>query len=69
MEKIITITQNNKTYTPTQVSKQTSIIDSVVNYNPSLTEKIIGANYDGFLITDLGYFFVTDNGDLLTYGE
>lgn len=69
MEKIITITQNTKTYSPSQVSKQTSIVDSVVNYSPSLTEKIIATAFDGFLLSNLDKYLTTNNGNFITYGE
>jgi hypothetical protein len=69
MEKIITITQNSKTYSPSQVSKQTFIVDSVIAYSPSLTEKIIATAFDGFLLSNLDKYLTTNNGNFITYGE
>jgi hypothetical protein len=69
MEKIITITTNSKTYTPSQTQKQTSLSVESVAYSPSLTEKIIATAFDGFLLSQLDKYLTTNNGNFITYGE
>jgi hypothetical protein len=69
MEKIITILSNNKTYTPSQVEKQTSLMVESVAYMPSLTEKIISQGINFGLLSNLNLNLVTDNNKYLIYGN
>jgi hypothetical protein len=69
MQKIITITTNSKTYTPSQTQKQTSLSVESVAYSPSLTEKIISQGVNFGLLSNLNLNLLTDNGKYLTYGN
>lgn len=69
MEKIITITTNSKTYTPSQMQKQTSLSVESVAYSPSLTEKIISQGVNFGLLSNLNLNLLTDNGKYLIYGN
>lgn len=69
MQKIITITTNNKTYNPSETQKQTSLSVNAVAYSPSLTEKIIGNNFEGFILSNLNKYLLTNNNNFITYGE
>lgn len=69
MQKIITITTNSKTYTPSQTQKQTSLSINAIGYNPSLTEKIISQGVNFGLLSNLNLNLLTDNGKYLIYGN
>jgi len=69
MEKIITITTNSKTYTPSQTQKQTNLSVESVAYSPSLTEKIISQGVNFGLLSNFNLNLLTDNGKYLTYGN
>lgn len=69
MEKIITITTNSKTYTPSQTQKQTSLSIESVAYSPSLTEKIISQGVNFGLLSNLNLNLLTNNGKYLIYGN
>ena len=68
MEKIITLTTNNKTYNPQEVQKINVITDSNATYNPSLTEKIISGRFKGFLLSNQNKVLFTNGGHALIYG-
>ena len=69
MEKIITITTNSKTYSPSQTQKQTILSVESVAYRPSLTEKIISQSVNFGLLSNLNLNLLTDSGKYLTYGN
>lgn len=69
MEKIITIQYNTKNYTPTQVEKQTTLQNDIVDYNPTLTERIRANYYKGLLLSNQDKYLVTQGGYFLTYGR
>jgi hypothetical protein len=68
MEKILTIQYSDKTYTPNEVSKQTTIVENSVAYNPNLIERII-ASWDGYLLSNVNDILITQNGNYLVYGK
>lgn len=68
MEKIITIQYNSKTYSPSEVAKQTSIESNNIAYSPNLVERII-ESWDGYLLSNLNDILTTQNGSYLVYGK
>lgn len=68
MEKIITIQYNSKTYSPSEVQKQTTLVGSNVAYTPNLVEKLI-ESFDGYLLSNLNSILTTQKGDFLVYGK
>jgi hypothetical protein len=68
MEKIITIQYNSKTYSPSEVSKQTSLVNNNIAYSPSLTEKII-SEYGNFLTSNVNSYLLSNKGYKLVYGK
>lgn len=69
MQKIITITTNNKTYSPSETQKQTSLSVNAVAYIPSLSEKIISQGVNFGLLSNLNLNLLTNSGKYLTYGN
>lgn len=68
MEKIITIQYNSKTYSPSEVQKQTTLVGSNIAYSPNLVERII-ESWDGYLLSNLNDILTTQNGSYLVYGK
>ena len=68
MEKILTIQYTSKTYSPTEVAKQTTLVGNNVAYSPNIVERII-ESWDGYLLSNLNDILTTQNGSYLVYGK